>query len=300
MNKKQYNTIIDWTIKHERSTQNNDSLENTRAVLNNMGVALPQGDCKNILEILSTNDYMGWRSCALREAQQSANNGVAAIGISEQRIILFAAVDEEQPVAQTACVMTLSENTYANEISDLQYYSYGYGSTTADSTTTFPLAPPEEDVQPPQPHGNYLTFTCTHPSVCNDGIGYDYDDKHHQGQTAYMNGILNADIHRYIVIPASVEGFAALKGCVGVAVRSNGTYVFGIVGDVGNEKEIDGELTEFSVKMIQDLGFYTDGAYSVDPEEPVTTYIFPETRRSSWDSDTFNSDAETVGRQYFY
>lgn len=150
-----------------------------------------------------------------------------------------------------------------------------------------------------EPHGNYLTFTCEHAAVCNDGVGESHGDIYHQSQTSYMNGILNADIHRYIVIPRTTSNYAGLLGCVGVAVRENGSYVFGVVGEVG-PKPKSGILDEFSKKMIDDLGFETDGANYVRPEESVTTYIFPDTKRSTWNGDTLNDDVETVGMEYFY
>ena len=114
-----------------------------------------------------------------------------------------------------------------------------------------------------------------------------------------MNGVLNADIHRYIVIPKNVSGYASLRGCVGVVVRSDGTYLFGVVGEVGPNRN-PGVLDEFSVKMIQDLGFNTDGSTYVSPADIVTTYIFTDTKRSSWPSATLNKDVENVGRNYFY
>lgn len=51
---------------------------------------------------------------------------------------------------------------------------------------------------------------------------------------------------------------------------------------------------------VRDLGFYTDGADDVSPEEPVTTYIFTDTKRSGWPSSTLNSDVEQIGLNYFY
>ena len=279
MNKKQYNNVIENTLKRE---QTDDSLSTARTIFNNMGVAVPQGDMKTVYETISTDNYMGWKSCTMQEAQAAADNGTAAIGISEGRIVVLSANDEEQPVAQTASVMTLNENTSAYAVDGLRYYSYSYGTTTT-----------------PIPHGNYLTFSCTQPAVCNDGIGNSYDDPYHQSQTSYMNGILNADIHRYIVIPKNVSGYANLRGCVGAVVRSDGRYLFGVVGEVGPDRD-PGVLDEFSVKMIKDLGFNTNGATYVSPEDVVTTYIFTDTKRSSWASSTLNDDVEYVGRNYFY
>lgn len=147
MNKKQYNNVIDYTLKHEQSAQTEDSLTTARAVFDNMGVALPQGDNKTVYETIKTNNYMGWKSCTMQEAQAAANNGVAAIGISEDRIVVLSAIDEEQPVAQTASVMTLDENTSAFAVEGMRYYSYSYGTTGGsttgsggNTTTTIPIS----------------------------------------------------------------------------------------------------------------------------------------------------------------
>ena len=98
MNKKQYNNVIENTLKHEQSAQTDDSLATARAIFDNMGVALPQGDIKTVYETIKTDNYMGWKSCTMQEAQAAADRGVAAIGISEDRIVVLLAIDEEQPV----------------------------------------------------------------------------------------------------------------------------------------------------------------------------------------------------------
>ncbi len=139
MNKKQYNNVIENTLKHE---QTDDSLSTARAIFDNMGVALPQGDMKAVYETISTDNYMGWKSCSIHEAQAAADAGTAAIGISEDRIVVLSANDDEQPVAQTASVMTLDENTSAFAVEGMQYYSYSYGMTTGSggcvgSTTNY-------------------------------------------------------------------------------------------------------------------------------------------------------------------
>ncbi len=130
MNKKQYNNVIENTLKHEQSAQTEDSLSVARAIFDNMGVALPQGDMKTVYDTIKTDNYMGWKSCTMQEAQAAADQGVATIGISEDKIIVLSAKDEEQPVTQTASVMSLNENTSAFAVNGLEYYSYSYGMTT--------------------------------------------------------------------------------------------------------------------------------------------------------------------------
>ena len=135
MNKKQYNNIIDHTLKHELSAQTDDSLSTARSIFDNMGVALPNGDMKTVYETIKTDNYMGWKACSMQEAQAAANNGTAAIGISEDRIVVLAATDEEEPVAQTAEVITITDTTPAVAVANLQYYSYGSGSTGGSGNT---------------------------------------------------------------------------------------------------------------------------------------------------------------------
>ena len=136
MNKKQYNNVIDWTLTHDQSAQTEDSLKTARTVFKNMGVALPQGDLKQVSDVLKTDDYMGWRSCTMQEAQAAADRGAAAIGVSEEKIIILAANDEEQPVTATASVMTLSENNSADAVDGMRYYTYTINTCVVDPKIT--------------------------------------------------------------------------------------------------------------------------------------------------------------------
>ena len=129
MDKKQYNNIIDWTQKTQPETQTVDSLTAVRAVCNNMGVALPQGDLAQVAETLATDDYMGWKACTQEEAQEAANNGIPAIGVGNQRIVLLAADDNEQPVTATASVMTLAKDNVSTATVSMSYYTYSGGTT---------------------------------------------------------------------------------------------------------------------------------------------------------------------------
>ena len=137
MDKKQYNNVIDWTLKHEAQAQSKDSLQVTRTICNELGVALPQGDLAQVAEVLATDDYMGWKACAQEEAQEAANNGIPAIGISNDQIVMLAAEDEEQPVANAFAVMTLSNDTKAMGDS-MAYYAHSAGTTTLDETDEQP------------------------------------------------------------------------------------------------------------------------------------------------------------------
>ena len=134
MDKKQYNNVIDYTLKHDKSAQTDDSLATARAIFTNMGVALPQGDIKEVFETIKSGNYMSWRSCTMKEAQAAADQGIAAIGISDKRILVLSANDEEQPITKTTSVMPISGDTSALEVDGLKYFSYGRGNTSNPTT----------------------------------------------------------------------------------------------------------------------------------------------------------------------
>lgn len=150
MNKKQYNNIIMHSLQYN-CKDSKTSLDTARIIFDNMGVALPVGTIDDVCEILKTDDYMGWRACTIQEAQAAADRGQAAIGISNDRIVVLSATDEEEPIQETAAVMFLSENTPAYAVSDLSFYSYNYGTTCGNggSTTIFPPYVPDPDTPDP-------------------------------------------------------------------------------------------------------------------------------------------------------
>ena len=122
MNKQEYNNVIESTVTQQ--TGEKDSLETIREVLSNMGAVLPQGDLKQVSEGLATDDYMGWRKCTVKEAQEYANAGTAVVAISDEQIALVAANEDEGKVASnSSSVMTLDENTSALAVADVAFYA---------------------------------------------------------------------------------------------------------------------------------------------------------------------------------
>ena len=128
MNRQEYNRMIEETLK-TKTAQTGDALATARAVLNRMGISLPQGDLKQVSEALATDDYMGWRKCTVKEAQEYANNGTAVVGVSDERIAVVAA-NKGQGAVTSSAVMTLDENTSALAVSDTAFYASRAGSTS--------------------------------------------------------------------------------------------------------------------------------------------------------------------------
>lgn len=134
MDKKQYNNIIDHSVKYDIASKD-DSLQTARTVFNNMGVAFPQGDMKEVYQAISSNNYMGWRECTFEKAQELANKGIATIGINDDGVIVILAEDSEQTVATTASIMSMEQATGA--VSGMQYYAYTAGSTGGNNPVPY-------------------------------------------------------------------------------------------------------------------------------------------------------------------
>lgn len=161
MNNKQYNNVIEKTAKLSE-TDLNDNLSLTRDTLNNMGVPLPQGELKEVSEILSTNDYMYWRACTAEEAQQFANKGIATIAVGDTDIMVVAAIDSDEGIGATA----YSERSVCMEADQYNYYTYCASSstsidqsdTTSATTTIYPPIETHEEIFyfNNKEHGMYL------------------------------------------------------------------------------------------------------------------------------------------------
>lgn len=211
MNKKHYNNVIDWTLKHDKAAQTEDSLATARAVFKNMGVALPNGSMQDVYDTIKTNKYMGWRACTMQEAQEAANKGTAAIGISKDRVVILSAADEEEPVAETASVMTLSEKTSAFAVTNLEYYTYSCSTThqngCGDVEINTILANGTYYLN--NKHcGKYLRYESTHSVFGRSGLLNDLGTSIQWEIQNYNNAyIIHAknDSKKYLGVPASTS-----------------------------------------------------------------------------------------------
>ena len=106
-----------------------------RKILDNLGVALPQGDFKKILSILKSDTYMGWRHCTRDEAEKIAEIGVPAMAIDEEELFIikpsakihdFSAYPElsklDSPVVKYASDVNISTSK-----KPMSYFAYCYG-----------------------------------------------------------------------------------------------------------------------------------------------------------------------------
>lgn len=281
----QYKNIIDHTLKMLTDEEKENPVIAVNKILNNGGISLLNESPAIIKRMLVGDDYLGWMECNSTEAQTFANNGAATIGVSDSELVIIEPKLDDMEKSGNSNVVTVADIK-----DDMIFF-------TRNARTS------------KSPHGSYLTFECSKAAVCNDGTGDTYNDIYHSTHTKYLDGELNADYHNYIVIPGNHPQANELLGCVGVAIRKNGTYSFGIVADFGPDRP-EGCIDEFSVIMICSLGFDTDGANYVNPEEKVVTYIFPEAKKtkSEWENiitssssiGALNIEIEKLGKNYYY
>lgn len=123
MNKEQYNRAIDYALRHDKSRKMGDSIAVARTIFNYLGTPFPRGTAQETFVAIKYNLCNGWKACTLKEVQQAADRGDAAIGINANRMVVFAAMNTE-PIIPTSSVICLSDNLLAIDIADLEFYIY--------------------------------------------------------------------------------------------------------------------------------------------------------------------------------
>ena len=127
--------------------------------------------------------------------------------------------------------------------------------------------------------GTYCSFV-SDLDICNDGCGPDYDDPHHQAQTAYYSGgieggqYLNADVDRYIVVPPQVRAKlpGVVMGCRGrvTNLKTMQTHE-GVVGEIGPDDKT-GECAYVLAKLLNPMIEHNSG----DEDDTYLYELWPD------------------------
>ncbi len=104
-----YNNIIQWTASNLNFPDSTNSYIITKAIFNNYGVPFPSGGCENALRTLLSGDYMGWSACSAAQAQEVANQGIAAIGLCNSYVIVI------KPESKAVIIGNTVSNTSSNQ-----------------------------------------------------------------------------------------------------------------------------------------------------------------------------------------
>lgn len=128
----QYNNIIRWTLA--QSDKKEDSLTVGKKIFKNLGMPFPNGDYKEILRTLMSGNYMGWKACTLEQAGKCAEQGIPAVGINAERVIVIAPSEAEEVVINEAEDILATKTNEAIALSvdeidveermDMQFFAY--------------------------------------------------------------------------------------------------------------------------------------------------------------------------------
>lgn len=129
MTPKQYKNVIDYTLTQLPAEA--DSLITVREILRNCGTPLPQGTPDQILNILLSDDYIGWDECDYKGAVAYSNAGVAAIGIGKDSIMLIEP-QTDMPAASEAIYVSVP----ACKRNNMHFYTYN-AKTAANRTWSY-------------------------------------------------------------------------------------------------------------------------------------------------------------------
>jgi len=146
MTGKQYNGMVRWALGSLTPEDAADSARAARRVFRTVGVAFPRGNCAEALTTLLSEQYMGWESCTRKDAQQFANDGIPAVGVSANSVMIVTAegkamgMDNEIMDGETADNETVimptgfSVQTAALEPAELVGVQF-FAATSAGTTT---------------------------------------------------------------------------------------------------------------------------------------------------------------------
>ena len=134
MTKEQYKNIISMTVNDVKKENVLNSVELTRTIMGNCGVAFPNGSLAEVTSTLATDEYMGWRECSETQATEYVNEGIPVIRVDNTGISVIAPDDGNDAELTVNSPATFNSNTSVQTSnSDVsQYYAY-YANTT---TTT--------------------------------------------------------------------------------------------------------------------------------------------------------------------
>lgn len=134
----QYKNIIQWTLKYEISDSEDDNMMIVRRIFSNLGVAFPLGDLDEIISVLKSKTYMGWRQCSLNDVQRYANAGVASIGIARTGIIVILPDEKIVNFSADKELVLIKKDfiKHTNELScdekNMMFFVYSYGFVFSD------------------------------------------------------------------------------------------------------------------------------------------------------------------------
>ena len=119
--------------------------------------------------------------------------------------------------------------------------------------------------------------------------------KNHQTQTSILNGVLDAEIHHYVVLPGGYSGKAKLGDLAVVIDHATNNYLYAVIADIGPKGSCPGEV---SISVCWDLGYESNGYYG--PRGNFEIVYLPGTKINlNIDAAKLNYYVDYMGRVYY-
>ena len=134
MTASQYKNIVHWTLCDSRFSTDTPSLDVARKLFRNMGISFPQGSStEQIITILKTNTFLGWRQNSREDAQKYADIGIVSIGMNNEKIVVILP-DDNTPILTNISDIISVENPnvkHTQKLTDeekksMLFFSYRY------------------------------------------------------------------------------------------------------------------------------------------------------------------------------
>ena len=113
MTSSEYKNTIEWTL---RRAEESDDLSTVKRILRNLGTPFPQGNVENIVNLLSSGNYMGWNPCNKEQARFCVNNGYPAVAVADGTVVILLPDDESVKISST---VANSVSKLARKVSEL-------------------------------------------------------------------------------------------------------------------------------------------------------------------------------------
>ena len=113
MTSSEYKNTIEWTL---RRAEESDDLSTVKRILRNLGTPFPQGNVENIVNLLSSGNYMGWNPCNKEQARFCVNNGYPAVAVTDDTVVILLPDDESVKISST---VANSVSKLARKVSEL-------------------------------------------------------------------------------------------------------------------------------------------------------------------------------------
>lgn len=328
MNEKQYNNIVFTSLSNLRAEDTaKTDFDKVKLVLNNMGVAFPNGDPQNAINILATDDYMGWAACTYQEAREYANSGIPTIAVKDTEISIVSAdaSDEEIAMVSNSALVASADALIEEQSTATSYYAYSRATTT---NTYYYLSPASGNYSVDEkweaqfkvikaPGGTQVSdiqWTTSNPSVATVSTSGYVKTKKAGTVTITAKSTSNSkiDFSCKLWVRGKRPVFlihGRTSNSFGVWGANNRIFANPLDPDENDNNHFNSSINAFSEgnarmlytsKAVQDMLSYNLGMEIIENGEPIKNYIIPTVFNGKFDDGEYNEPHPEGGNLAYY